>query len=184
MTQFTSELPDSVDPVKPGEISPRYTIVRAVGYLAAWVGVVSVCAVPYGYLSVSHGSWNTGSAQFDFGPVLLAIYLTAALAASVLGICAGVASGGGKPWSRTGMILYADLSIVLAIVGFLPFCLFVLRTPVMDIGLRHAIELLVVLKFWIVELPLSIAILYWFTRPNLTTAYQHPEPLAPDRSQR
>ena len=81
MTQFTSELPDSVDPVKPGEISPRYTIVRAVGYLAAWVGVVSVCAVPYGYLPVSHGSWNTGSAQFDFGPVLLAIYLTAALAA-------------------------------------------------------------------------------------------------------
>jgi hypothetical protein len=184
MTQFTSELPKSVDHVEPVEISPQYSIVRVLGYLVAWVGVISVCALPYGYLSISHGSWNTGSDQFNFRPVLLGIFLTAALGVSVLGICAGVASGAGKPWSRIGMILYADLSIVLAIVGLLPFYLFVLRTPVMDIGLRHAMEMVIALKFWIVELPLSITILYWFTRPNLTTAYLHPELHAPDRSRR
>jgi hypothetical protein len=184
MTQFTSELPDSVDHVKPLEISWRYSIVRVLGYLAAWVGVISVCALPYGFLSAAHGSWNTGSVQFDFRPVLLGVFLAAALGVSALGICAGVASGAGKPWSRMGMLLYADLTIVLAIVGVLPFYLFVVHTPVLDIGLRHAMEMLIVLKFWVVELPLSIAIIYWFTRPDLIEAYHHPEPLAPDRSQR
>jgi hypothetical protein len=184
MTQFTSEMPDSVDHVKPLEISPRYSMVRVLGYLAAWASVLSVCALPYGYLSISHGSWNTGGAQFDFRPVLLGIFLTAAMGVSVLGIAAGVASGAGKPWSRTGMILYADLSIVLAIVGFLPVYLFILRTPVLDVGLRHAVEMLVILKLWVVELPLSIVILYWFTRPGVADAYLHPEVKSPDRSQR
>jgi hypothetical protein len=184
MTQFTSELTDSVDPVKPLEISPRYSIVRVLGYLTAWVGVLSVCSLPYGLLSISHGSWNSGSAHIDLRPVLLGGFLISAFAISALGICAGVASGAGKPWSRAGMLLYADLSLVLAIVGILPVYFFVLRTPEMDIGLAHAIELLVILKLWVVELPLSIAILYWFTRSGVMSAYQHPEPLAPDRSQR
>ena len=184
MTQFTSEMPNTVDHVEPVEISPRFTIVRALGYIAACVGVISVCSLPYGYLSISHGSWNTSSAALDLRPALLGVYLTAALAISCLGMAAGVASGAGKPWSRMGMMLYADLSIVLAIVGFLPVYLFVLRTPVLDIGLRHAVEMLVVLKLWIVELPLSIVILYCFTRPQLATAYEHPEVQAPDRSRR
>jgi hypothetical protein len=184
MTPFTSELPHGVDHLEPVEISWRYSIVRVLGYLAAWVGMLSVCSLPFGYLSISHGSWDSGGAQFDFQPVLLGIYLTAALGASVLGICAGIASGAGKPWSRMGMLLYADFTIVLAIIGMLPFYLFVLHQPVLDIGLRHAMELLIALKLWVVDLPLSIAILYWFTRPDLIEAYHHPEPLAPDRSHR
>lgn len=187
MSQFTSPVPSSPshpDHVEPLEISPKYSIVRALGYLAAWVGVLSVCALPYGYLSISHGAWNTGSEQIDFRPVLLGVYLTVALAVSVLGIAAGIASGAGKPWSRGGMILYADLTIVLAIVGVLPVYLFIIHQPVLDIGLRHAMEMLVVLKLWVVELPLSIAILYNFTRPGLASAYDHPELEAPDRSKR
>jgi hypothetical protein len=184
MTQFTSPLPSSPEHVEPLEISPKYTIVRTLGYLAAWVGVTSVCALPYGYLSLSHGAWNAGSDKADFQSVLLGLFLTAALAISVLAIAAGIASGAGKPWSRTGMILYADLTIVLAIVGILPVYFCILRTPVLDIGLRHAMELLVVLKLWVVELPLSIAILYNFTRRGVVSAYEHPELEAPDRSKR
>jgi len=184
MTQITSSLPHSADHVEPLEVSPKYTIVRTLGYLAAWVGVVSVCALPYGLLSIAHGAWNAGTDKVDFQPVLLGIYLVAALAVSVLSIAAGIASGAGKPWSRAGMLLYADLTIVLAVVGILPVYLFILRTPVMDIGLRHAVELLVVLKLWVVELPLSISILYHFTRPGLVSAYQHPELEPPDRSKR
>jgi hypothetical protein len=184
MTQLTSHLPDGVEHVDKLEISPKYTAVRVLGFLAASVGVVCICTLPFGYLTISHGSWNTGSLNFDFRPVLLGVYLTAALAVSILGTCAGVASGAGKPWSRGGMILYADLTLVLAIVGVLPVYLYVVHQPVLDIGLRHAMELLVVLKFWIVETPLAIAILYQFTRPELVDAYQHPEEKSPDRSER
>jgi hypothetical protein len=184
MTQFTSELPDGVSHVEPVEISPKYSMVRVLGYLVAWTSVLSICSIPYGYLAISHGTWNGGSEIFDFRAALLGVFLTAAMGVSILGLCAGVASGSGRPWSRTGMKIYADLTIVLAITGLLPFYLFVLRTPVLDLGLRHAMELLVVLKYWIVELPLAIAILYWFTRPGVVDACQHPEVKSPDRSQR
>jgi hypothetical protein len=184
MTHFTSQLPESVDHVDPVEISPRYSIVRALGYLVAWESVLSVCALPFGYLTLSHGSWNSGPAVFNFQPVLIGLFMTVGLAVSALGIAAGVASGAGKPWSRKGMLLWADLSIVLAVIGILPFYLFIVRSGQMDIGLAHGMELLIALKFWIVELPLSIAVLYWFNRPNIVDAYGHPEQLAPDKSQR
>jgi hypothetical protein len=187
MTQFTSPLPESPshpDPVQALEISPKYSIVRALGYLAAWAGVLSVCALPYGYLSMSHGTWNTNSDRIDFSPLLLGAYLTVLLGVSALGIAAGIASGAGKPWSRGGMMLYADLTIVMAIVGVLPVYMFIVHQPVLDIGLRHAMEMLVILKLWVVELPLSIVILYSFTRPGVASAYEHPEMEAPDRSRR
>jgi hypothetical protein len=184
MSQFTSTVPNSVDHVEPLEISWRYSMVPVLGLLAAIAGVVSVCALPYGLLSISHGSWDSGAKQFDFQPVLLGIFVTLALAVSVLGICAGVASGAGMPWSRAGMMLYAELTMLLSVIGFIPFYLCVLRTPVMDIGLRHAVEFIVMLKLWLVELPLSIAIAYWFSRPDLIAACEHPEMKAPDLSQR
>jgi hypothetical protein len=187
MTQFTSPLPDSPshpDHVEPLEISPKYSIVRVLGFLAASVGLLSVCALPYGYLSISHGTWNTDSARVNFSPILLGVYLTVLMAVSILGIAAGIASGAGKPWSRGGMILYADLTIALAIVGVLPVYAFIIHQPVLDIGLRHAMEMLVVLKLWLVELPLAIAILFNFTRPGVASAYEHPELEAPDRSKR
>jgi hypothetical protein len=74
--------------------------------------------------------------------------------------------------------------MLLSVIGIIPFYLCVVREPVMDIGLRHAIEFIVMLKLWFIELPLSIAIVYWFSRQDLIVSCRNPEMKAPDRSQR
>jgi hypothetical protein len=186
MTQWTSQVGEGVGHVGPDEISQKFTIVPTLGILAAFVGLVSVCVLPFGYIPAWQGVWDShrGGAAIDFRAVLLVGFLSAALAVSLLGLCAGVAAGAGKTWSRAGLILYADLSIVLSIVGVLPFYLLVLRTPVLAVGQAHAVWMLVVVKYWIVELPLSIAILYCLTRAGIEDAFRHPGMKSPDRSLR
>ena len=81
------------------------------------------------------------------------------------------------------MLLYAIISVILALIGIYPVIVYLVQGKA-DLGFQHALIMLVIIKQWVVELPLAIAILYTFSRKTIRNAYAEPVINSPDRSQR
>ena len=184
MNPMTHPNPESVESVQPFGITPapRTGVVKFLGYITAFVGLLGVIGLPFGLLTINSGAW-LGAGDSHPRPVIMGLWLVFELLVAILACAAGIAAGSGKIWSRFGMMLYAIIAILLAVIGILPVVVYMVQGKA-DLGLQHAIETLVIIKQWIIELPLAIAILYTFSRKTIRSAYAHPVINSPDRSQR
>ncbi|MBV8782180.1 MAG: hypothetical protein JO353_12355 [Phycisphaerae bacterium] len=174
---------EKIDKVNPLGIvpSPRLGAVGMLGYLAAAVGITTIIAMPFGLLSLAHGELQ-GVGDNLTRPILMGALMGFDMAVAVLAFAAGVAACAGKLWSRFGMMLYAILALLIAVIGIWPVIAYVADTADADIGMRHTVQVLIIIKQWIVETPLALGILFTFSKHKVVRAYGRPVMESPDRS--
>ena len=181
---MTHPHPDSAESVKPFGFAPsaRAGVVRFLGYLTASVGLISAIWLPYGLITIKTGAW-LGPGDGHPRPVIMGLWLVFEFFVALLALSSGIAAGARKIWSRFGMMLYAIISVVLALIGILPVVVYLVQGKA-DLGFQHALIMLVIIKQWVIELPLALAILYTFSKKTISEVYAAPVIESPDRSQR